>query len=144
MTDRKALDSDVYDALLAHFAEGDAHAESGAFEAAIRAYEKAWALIPEPKSDWNASTTILAAIADAAFLAGELDTARRALAYAMTCPDAVGNPFLHLRYGEVLLDLGEDDAAANELIRAYMAEGEQIFSEEDPRYFNFLKTRANI
>ena len=62
----------------------------------------------------------------------------------MTCRGAVGNPFLHLRYGEVLLDAGEDNAAADELMRAYMGAGEEVFATEEPRYLAFLKTRAGL
>jgi hypothetical protein len=111
---------------------------------AIAEYNKAWRLVPDPKNEWNASTWILAAIADAAFLAGYKSSAKEALQYVMTCPGALGNPFLHLRYGQVLLDGEEPDAAADELMRAYMAEGPEIFASEDPRYLAFLKTRAKL
>lgn len=99
---------------------------------------------PEPKSQWNASTWILAAIADAAFLANYKTSAREALEYAMVCPDAVGNPFLHLRLGQVLLDTGEHDRAADELMRAYMGAGADLFAAEDQRYLSFLRTRAPL
>jgi hypothetical protein len=46
--------------------------------------------------------------------------------------------------GEVLFDAGELSAAADELMRAYMAEGAEIFAAENPRYLAFLKTRAKI
>jgi hypothetical protein len=95
-------------------------AEARAFEGAIAEYNKAWSLVPDPANDWEASTWILAAIADAAFLGGYLTSAREALQYAMTCPGAIGNPFLHLCFGQVLFDAGESDAAADELVRAYM------------------------
>ena len=35
-----------------------------------------------------------------------MHTLRTALQEAMHCPGAIGNPFLHLRLGEVLLNLG--------------------------------------
>lgn len=138
------LDSVIHEAIKAHSVKGDELAAARVFEEAIAEYNKAWALVPEPKNEWNASTWILAAIADAAFLAGYKTSAREALQYAMTCPNALGNPFLHLRYGQVLLDADEPDAAADELMRAYMSEGAQIFAAEDPRYFDFLKTRAKL
>jgi len=93
---------------------------------------------------WEASTWILAAIADACFLMGKRKSARQALEYAMTCPGAIGNPFLHLRLGQVLFDADEKDAAADELIRAYMGAGAEIFEKDDPKYFEFLKTKAKI
>lgn len=46
---------------------------------------------------------------------------------------------MHLRYGQVLLDAGEPDAAADELMRAYMSEGSEIFAADDPHYLEFLK-----
>ncbi|MCA3694165.1 MAG: tetratricopeptide repeat protein [Aquidulcibacter sp.] len=125
-------------------AVGDRLAEVGEYDEAIAEYNKAWALVPEPKNSWNASTWVLAAIADACFLAGYKTSAREALQFAMTCPGAVGNPFLHLRFGEVLLDAGEDDAAADELIRAYMGAGKEIFATEEPRYLAFLKSRTTL
>jgi tetratricopeptide (TPR) repeat protein len=123
---------------------GDRFAEAAQYEKAVADYNKAWAMVPEPKNEWNAATWILAAIADACFLGGYNKSARDALAYAMTCPGAIGNPFLHLRYGQVLLNAGEDDQAADELMRAYMGAGAEIFAAADPKYLAFLRTRAQI
>jgi tetratricopeptide (TPR) repeat protein len=142
--DRKELDPAIHEAIKAHCARGDELAAAKSFDAAIAEYNKAWRLVPDPRDAWNASTWILAAIADACFLGGYLTSAKEALQYAMICPDAIGNPFLHLRYGQVLLDKGEPDAAADELIRAYMGAGQDIFATEDRRYLDFLKTRAKL
>jgi len=141
---QKELEPSVYEAIQAYCAKGDELAAARAFAEAIDEYNKAWALVPDPKNEWDASTWILAAIGDAAFLGGYKTSAREALQYAMICPGAVGNPFLHLRYGQVLLDAGEQDAAADELMRAYMSEGSEIFATEDSRYLDFLKTRAQL
>lgn len=143
-TNVRELDEATHEQIKALCAKGDRFAESLVFENAVAEYNKAWALVPDPKNDWNASTWILAAIADAAFLGGYKTSALEALQYAMTCPGAVGNPFLHLRYGQVLFDRGEVDHAADELMRAYMGAGEEIFAMEDPRYLEFLRTRANL
>jgi tetratricopeptide (TPR) repeat protein len=124
--------------------EGDALASAGRFEDAVESYNAALELVPEPKNDWNASTWILAAIGDACFLGGYRTSAREAFEYAMSCPDAVGNPFLHLRLGQILLDAGEEDAAADNLVRAYMGAGSAIFDEQDPKYLRFLGTRAHL
>ena len=138
------LDSITHEAIKNFSAAGDELAAKEDFEGAIAEYNKAWELLPDPKNSWNASTWILAAIADALFMSGYLTSAREALEFAMTCPDAIGNPFLHMRYGQVLLDAGELDAAAEELMRAYMAGGEEVFDSENARYLDFLKTRARI
>ena len=57
------------------------------------------------------------------------------------CPGGLGNPFVHLRLGECCFDIGERDRAADELTRAYMGAGREIFAEEDPKYIEFLGTR---
>lgn len=140
----RELDTATHDQIKALCARGDQFAEAHAFEDAVAEYNKAWALVPDPKNDWNASTWKLAAIADACFLGGYKTSAMEALRYAMTCPGALGNPFLHLRYGQALFDSGEADRAADELMRAYMGGGNEVFASEDPRYLDFLRTRAEL
>ncbi|MGF7116868.1 tetratricopeptide (TPR) repeat protein [Pseudomonas laurylsulfatiphila] len=143
-SENRELSPDLHSQIKKFSSDGDLLAESGRFEEAVAQYNKAWALIPSPKNDWEAATWILAAIADACFLSGFTTSAREALQYAMTCPGGIGNPFLHLRLGQVLLDDGQDDRAADELMRAYMGAGPQIFAAEDARYLAFLKTRADL
>ena len=60
----------------------------------------------------------------------------------MHFPNAIGNPFLHLRLGQCQFELGNLDRAADELMRAYMAGGPELFEDEDARYLRFLATRA--
>lgn len=136
------LDATIHRQIEQICAEGDALADAGQYREAIARYNDAWVLVPEPPADWNASTWILGAIADAAFLGGFLNSARDALDYVMYCPDAIGNPFLHLRRGQVLFEAGEFDQAADELMRAYMGGDAELFENEAPKYLKFLRTRA--
>lgn len=138
------LDHQTHDSIKSFCVAGDKLASSQLYSEALAEYNKAWAIVPEPKNEWEAATWILAAIADTCYQAGFEKSAREALQYVMTCPGAIGNPFLHLRYGQVLYDAGELDAAADELIRAYMGAGVDIFAAEDEKYFNFLGTRAKL
>lgn len=91
------LDDSTYAQITEFAAQGDELASRGAYRGAIKIYDKGWELLPEPKSDWSAATWLLTARADAAYLGGFLTSARQALDYVMSCPDAIGNPFLHLR-----------------------------------------------
>ncbi len=141
-TQSPELDDAIYAEIVRLSKSGDDLAAEARYEAAVAEYNEAWELVPEPKNTWEASTWILAAIADACFLMGKHESARRALEYAMGCPNGLGNPFLHLRLGQVLFEEGEKDAAADELMRAYMGGGAEVFDEDDPKYFEFLKTRA--
>ena len=80
---------------------GDALAEQERYGEALAEYWAAWDLLPEPQTQWEAATWILAAIGDANFLSGDFTAGRDNLSMAMHCPDAIGNPFLHLRLGQV-------------------------------------------
>lgn len=121
--------------------EGDQQANSKHWATALALYWQAFDLLPEPKTQWSAGTWILAAIGDANFLAGDFEAGRGNLSSAMHYPDAIGNPFLHLRLGQCQFELGALERAADELSRAYMGAGAEIFSTDEPKYFDFLKTR---
>lgn len=123
-------------------AEGDALAEEQKYSEAIPVYWQAWDLLPEPKTGWNAATWLLAAIGDANFLCRDYTAGRDNLSTAMRCPDALGNAFLHLRLGQCQFELGVIDRAADELMRAYMGGGTDIFKDQDPKYLRFLQTKA--
>jgi len=140
----KELDDKIYAKIKEYCKSGDQLAEGQNYRSAIADYNKAWKLVPEPKNEWNASTWILAAIGDSSFLGGFYSSAKSALEYALTCPDGLGNAFIHLRLGQVLFELNELDKSAEELIRAYMGDGAEIFQSEDPKYFDFLRTRAKL
>ena len=135
------LPDDIYEKILQKSAEGDELVQADLYAEALELYWAAWDLLPEPQTDWEAATWLLAAIGDTNFLGGDYEAGRENLAFAMHCPDAIGNPFLHLRLGQCQLEMGDEERAADELARAYMAEGAKIFEDEPPKYFAFLKTR---
>jgi tetratricopeptide (TPR) repeat protein len=120
---------------------GDKLADEGRFAEALEIYWLAWDKLPEPRTAWEAATWILAAIGDANFQRGDYEAGRDNLAMAMQCPDANGNPFLHLRLGQCQFELGDDERAADELARAFLLEGVRIFGDEDPKYLEFVKSR---
>ena len=130
----------LYDEIRALCADGDLLAKEEKYAGAIQFYERAWNLLPEPRADWDTATWILAAIGDVKFFAGDFDGCRQVLQEAMHCPGAIGDPFLHLRLGQSELEVGNRERAADELARAYMGAGKDIFDQDDPRYFQFVKT----
>lgn len=125
-------------------AAGDALAESDLFDDALSKYWEAFDLLPEPKTEWEAGTWLLTAIGDANFLMGDFVAGRDNLGSAMHYPDAIGNPFLHLRLGQCQYEVGNLDRATDELLRAYGLEGAEIFESEDPKYLAFLRTRVDL
>lgn len=120
---------------------GDQHAENGNYPEALTGYWKAFDLIPEPKTQWEATTWLLVAIGDANFLGKDYQAGVDNLSNAMHCPGAIGNPFIHMRLGQCQFEVGNLERAADELTRAYALEGEEIFSNDDPKYLQFLKTK---
>ena len=120
--------------------EGDEQAEIRHYREAVEKYIEALDLLPEPKTDWEACTWLLASIGDANFRSHNYEHARAALIDAMHCPGAIGNPFIHLRLGQSQFELGNVQRANDELARAYMLAGKEIFDQEDPKYFAHLKT----
>lgn len=111
------------------------------FSAALACFESAWRVLPEPRTNWDAATWILAAMADAHFQGGNFAAMRQPLMIAAKCDGATGNPFLRLRLGQCFFELGELDEAANWLAGAFLLEGTKLFVEDDPKYLNFIKSR---
>ena len=138
------LDDAVHDQITELCELGNAHADAEDLDAALACFRQAWDLLPEPQTQWEAATWLLASMGDMHFLKQDYEKARQTLQMAMHCPDALGNPFIHLRLGQVQLELRNETRAADELMRAYMGAGGEIFEEEDPKYLAFLRTHARI
>ena len=130
------LDDALHQQITEHCERGDHSAESEQYLEAVGHYDQAWSLLPEPKTQWEAATWILASIGD------DFAAAHEALTACMYCPGAIGNPFIHLRLGQAQFELGNEPRAADELMRAYMGAGPEIFEDEDPKYLRFLATKA--
>lgn len=54
------------------------------------------------------------------------------------------NPDVYLYKGICHFELNEPDHAADAFARAYMLGGEEVFKEQAPKYYDFLKTRIEI
>jgi len=129
---------DIHDSIKRFCAEGDSLAGTENYPDAIAQYEQALAILPTPHQEWEASTWIYAALGDTHFLAGNFERARQALTTVMLCPNALDNPFLWLRRGEVYFELGDMKQAQDSLASAFMLAGREIFETEDPKYAAFI------
>lgn len=139
------LPAEIYEKIRRLSAEGDALARDKKYDKAIRNYQEARDLIPEPKTDWEAEAWLLAATGDAYFFNQRFDKSLEMFTQVIiNSASGLGNPFLHLRRGESLFELGRMDEAAGELMRAYMGAGHEIFKTEDPKYVAYLKTVAKL
>lgn len=135
------LDTPTYSKISTLADQANKASAAGEYEEAVDLFRKGLELLPKPLERWEAATWLFTGIGDAYFLLGKMESALPPLLGAMHCPHALGNPFLHLRLGQVFFDLGNFDRAAGELTRAYMGEGTKIFEGENPKYFAFLKTK---
>jgi tetratricopeptide (TPR) repeat protein len=138
------LDESVYSRIRDLCAKGDALATQQQFEKAFAFYRDALNLVPRPVEEWEATTWILVAIGDLYFMAGKFEKSFGAFEDAVRCPSGLGNAFIHLRLGECCFELGQPDRAADELTRAYMGAGREIFAKENFKYLQFLETRIKL
>ena len=100
---------------------------------------------PLAQTQWEAATWLLGAIGDANFLGRDFEAGRDSLSLAMHCPDAIGDPFLHLRLGQCQIELGNHRPRRQQSWpAAYMGSGgRDLRGRVPPRYFAFLKTRLD-
>jgi hypothetical protein len=87
------------------------------------------------------ATQIQAAIADCCFFLGDWDGCRNAVQEAFRYGADVGNPFLRLRLGQSLYELGDVAEAENWLVPVYLTEGLAPFDGEDPKYLDSFRSK---
>ncbi len=133
------LEDELYDKIVEWSEDGDTLLGEEDYEGAIKKYQAALGLLPEPKYDWEAGTWLYAALGDAYYLSSRYNEAERCLQEALKCPDGIGNPFILLRLGECHYELGNMKKAKENILQAYMCEGEDIFEEEEGKYFDLIK-----
>ena len=135
----KTLDEETYSKISKYSESGDSLLEQGYGKAAIAEYTRALGLLPEPIHEWEAATWLFTAIADAYWTLRDYEEAYKALQSALLSPEGIGNPFIHLRLGQIHYELGDMKRAIDDLLRAYMGADEEIFEGEDPKYFLAIK-----
>jgi len=131
------LPQPIYDEITTLSDEGNSLSDDGSFDRAISKWTAALDLVPEPKSNWEASTWLYASIGDARYQQASFDLARSAFLDAMNCPGAETNAFIQYRLGQCEWKLGNEKNAIDRLLRAYMLDGENIF-EGEPEGHTFL------
>jgi tetratricopeptide (TPR) repeat protein len=124
--------------------KGNAEMDEENYGAAAEWFKKAYAVLPEPKEDWEASGYITASWGDALFSNSKFAEAKEQLLIANEFYSAdESNPFVLLRLGEACYELGDEKAALEFLSKAYQLEGAQLF-EDDQKYLKFLKKHQEL
>jgi hypothetical protein len=135
----KPLPSDIEAEVARLYAEAEDRSDAEDDEQALTLYQAAWALIPEPKADWERALQLLGGIADSQFHRGEYEACRQTMQQAMQSGGGPDNPFICLRLGQCHLELGDVRGAANWLTTALMGGGLEMFEDEDPKYWALLR-----
>ncbi|MFN0019100.1 MAG: tetratricopeptide repeat protein [Pirellulaceae bacterium] len=122
--------------------EGNEFADADEFQQALSRFQAAWQLLPEPRTSWSAGLWLLVSVGDMWFQLRRFPEGREALMTAMKYySEAPGNPFIRLRLGQCMFELGENHEAANWLAGAFINEGMKLFGSEDPKYVLFIKSQ---
>ena len=133
------LNDDIYDQITDLAEEGDALLSNEKLEEALKKYTSALNLLPAPKSGWEASTWLYTAIGDVHFVAKDYDLALEAYTTVLRCPDGISNPYTWLMIGQSHYEMDQYEKAKENLLRAYMLDGKEIFEGEDTKYFKLIE-----
>lgn len=137
------LSDEVYSKIAELSEKGDNYAEKEQFTSALKQYQEALAMLPEPKTDWEAATWLYVAIGDAWFNKQNLDDAMDAYQKALMSPDGTGNAYIWFCIGQVYFEQDNIPKAKLHFMSAYMLDGNEIFEEENPEYFALIKAEAD-
>ncbi|MFZ3000829.1 MAG: hypothetical protein WA071_10870 [Undibacterium umbellatum] len=142
------MDLQLPDAVYAEITElcknGELLAKNHEYLSAKQKYTSALRLVPEKHQDWQAATWIYVAIGDMNLKLDDREKAFKCFINAVQCPKGLGNPYIHLRLGQLYFEQNYFEKSIDELTRAYMGGGLDIFMEDDPKYLEFLESRINI
>jgi len=138
------LPDEVHKQIVLLSKDGDSLLKARDFVSAKTKYVSALRLLPGNHRDWKAATWLYVSLGDAHFHLKAFDKAFQCYFNAVQCPDGLGNPYIHLRLGQTYYENHNLDKAADELTRAYMGGGMEIFMEDDPKYLEYLETKIEI
>lgn len=113
--------------------------DEGNTKEAYRKYKEALDIIPNPKTSYETATWIFVSIGDLFFRNKQYDMARDYFFEAKNCPNGVSNPYVLFRLGQSLVETKDNNQAREFLLRAYMLVGDDIFWDEDEKYYDVIK-----
>lgn len=108
------------------------------YDKAIHYFEKAFELLPHPKTIWGAGSWILTAIGDCYFSKRSYKHALVYLRHSEIYPKGIESGFQQLRIGQSYFELNNTKDAQEYLMRAYLLGTKELFKKEDEKYWNLL------
>ncbi|MBZ5758106.1 MULTISPECIES: tetratricopeptide repeat protein [Rhizobium] len=142
--EQEELADDIHERVTELSEQGNDLLDAGNETGAIRCWQSAIRLLPEPHHKWDAALWLYASIGDAQRQQGDMESALSSFQRAAASSDGHANGFVQLGIGTCLYDLGHQEESTDPLLRAYMAEGEEIFEESDAKYLNYLRMRKLV
>ena len=120
---------------------GNARMDAGEYVEALRLFRQGLELLPQPRDRWSAAEWFLAGIGDALWFLGchlnALPVWRDILLVG-----GLGNPWVHLRRGQTLYELGDFVESQSELMRALLLGGSEFFEDEPRKYWDYITSLA--
>lgn len=123
-----------------HAEEGNALFDEENYQGAIKVWQEGLSSLDEPLNAQSEAVWFQTSIGDALFMMDRYEEAYQYFWDAKSNLSGEGytNPFVMLRLGQCSYELGKEDT--NEyLMRAYMLAGEEIFENDDEKYFDAIK-----
>lgn len=134
------LDDKLYERIEELSEQGNEFADEEKYAEAKAKFKEAIELLPIPKTDWEAALWLYASIGDMCYMLNDYKECCDNMFDALNCPDGNGNPFVQLRLGQALYELGNMEKAKEHLLQAYMLDGEDIFEDQDKKYFDLIRS----
>ena len=138
------LPEEIYEQVTELSEKGNTHLDSERYPEALQDWQSALTLLPEPKSKWTAATWLYASIGEAYWRLEQTEDARTAFENAYRSADGHINAFVLFYLGACLFELNDKENSTDYLLRAYMLDGDTIFNDEKPAYFDHLKKQNLI
>lgn len=116
------------------------------YKKAISTWERAFDLIPAPKSSFSQDYWLHSSIGDAFFLLQDFEkaTAHLLAAKSNTKENGYADSLLVLRLGQSCFETGDTVKAKEYLLRAYLLGGRERFDQEDKKYIDFLGKHVQL
>ena len=133
------LSDELYDSIMDDMEKGDNLCEQEHFKTALTHYQKGLDKVPEQKTNWEIALHLYTALGDCHFNLGDYELSNDSYNQALKCPGALDNGYIWLGLGQSYFELENQDKAKDSLMSAYMLEGEEIFDDQDKKYFELIK-----
>jgi tetratricopeptide (TPR) repeat protein len=121
------------------FEVGQGAEKVGDNRSAWASYVDALNLVPDPDDEQSITVEILKRMGELQFRKPDYAKACNVFKDAVRCRGGLGDVLIHLRLGQCYFEAGDRKRAADELARAYMGGGRDVFANEDPKYFRLVE-----